>query len=54
MSSDTAHFWPGGVPAALPIYQGGAKLFHEVEEEIKGWLFFVKVSLPNALNGLLA
>ncbi|KAF4766712.1 hypothetical protein HAV15_011009 [Penicillium sp. str.  len=42
MSSDTVHFWPGGVPADLPVYQGQEQWFHEVEEEIKGWLLFVK------------
>jgi hypothetical protein len=54
MSSDTAHFLPGGFPSDLPIYQGEAKWFHEVEEEIRGWLLFVKVSLPNYLNSSLA
>lgn len=46
MSSDTVHFWPGGVPADLTFYRGQEKWFIEVEEEIKGWLLFVKVSLP--------
>lgn len=53
MSSDTVHFWPGGVPADLPVYQGQEQWFHEVEEEIKGWLLFVKVSLPYLSKSLL-
>lgn len=54
MFSDIVHFWPGGVPADLPVYQGQEQWFHEVEEEIKGWLLFVKVGLPYLLRGLLA
>lgn len=55
MSFDTGHFWPGGIPASLPIYQGKYDWTHDPRDElIKGWLLFVKVSVLYISNMLFA